>query len=444
MLKGKMVKILKTKQNLQVYEDWPVYVWIANTYRNRLKNYRKKDLNILKWLVKLSIINAKNADGALENQFQKLGYTVEEVTFLNFVMALRATHPDHLLKQSLVMERLALNVLKTFLPGSVGYPQQAYELCSYILKTYQLLPVCIDGHNKIQECLFDILEVKNIPSFLALYPFHEYGQKEWHYIDLLDSKWDPLAQALTRKEFDFCVCETLIGKDYTKEELVQYLEKYKVLIGEDYTQGFWEKTDYSLRKVFKILSEKGIIDIIRIMEEFIQSYKADPDMFLSRKENPVYKKWNCMMSYIYLVMEKVENETAFLLLKLVITELGMQEIGSFIKSWNILERSFSLARYEIKNESCEIFRPFLSREEHRELFGWIEKHIFLEQTEEYPNFLIAILLQESTGIWMERKEAEALVKAVLPYAKNKVQKESLFETVNSSSIKKSRTDAIGK
>ena len=67
-------------------------------------------MNILKWLVKLSITNAKNADGALENQFQKLGYTVEEVTFLNFVMTLRATHPDHLLKQSLVMERLALNV----------------------------------------------------------------------------------------------------------------------------------------------------------------------------------------------------------------------------------------------------------------------------------------------------------------------------------------------
>lgn len=384
-------------------------------------------MNILKWLVKLSITNAKNADGTLENQFQKLGYTVEEVTFLNFVMALRSTHPDHLLKQSLVMECLALNVLKTFLPGSVEYPQQAYELCSYILETYKLFPVCIDGHNKIQECLFDILEVKNIQSFLVLYPFHEYGQKEWHYIDLLDPKWDSLAQALTRKEFDFCVCETLIGKDYTKEELVQYLEKYKVLIGEDYTQVFWEKAEYSLRKVFKILSEKGIIDIIRIMEEHIQSYKANPDMFLKRKKEPVLEKWRYMMSYINLVMEKVENESSFLLLNLVITELGMQEIGSFIKPWNILEHAFSLTRYDIKNESSEIFRPFLCREEHRELFGWIEKHIFLEQTEEYPDFLIAILLQESTGIWMERKEAEELVKEVFPYAKDNIQKESLLE-----------------
>lgn len=427
LLKGKMVKILETKQNLQVYEDWPVYVWIANTYRNRLKNHRKKDLNILKWLVKLSITNAKNADGALENQFQKLGYTVEEVTFLNFVMTLRATHPDHLLKQSLVMERLALNVLKTFLPGSVEYPQQAYELCSYILKTYQLLPVCIDGHNKIQECLFDILEVKNIQSFLVLYPFHEYGRKDWHYIDLLDSKWDHLAQALTREEFDFCVCETLIGKDYTKEELAKYLEKYKVLLGEDYKQVFWEKAEYSLQKVFKILSEKGMIDIIRITEVFIQSYKGNPDMFLKRKEDPVFNKWNCMMSYINLATEKIENENAFLFLKLVITESGMQEISSFLNPWNILEHAFSLTRYDIQRESCEIFRPFLSREEHRELFDWIEKHIFPEKTEEYPNFLIAILLQESTGIWMERKEAEELVKAVFPYAKDNAQKERLLE-----------------
>jgi len=427
LLKGKVAACLGSRRTISVYEDWPVYVWIANTYRNRLKNHRKKDLNILKWLVKLSITNAKNADGALENQFQKLGYTVEEVTFLNFVMTLRATHPDHLLKQSLVMERLALNVLKTFLPGSVEYPQQAYELCSYILKTYQLLPVCIDGHNKIQECLFDILEVKNIQSFLVLYPFHEYGRKDWHYIDLLDSKWDHLAQALTREEFDFCVCETLIGKDYTKEELAKYLEKYKVLLGEDYKQVFWEKAEYSLQKVFKILSEKGMIDIIRITEVFIQSYKGNPDMFLKRKEDPVFNKWNCMMSYINLATEKIENENAFLFLKLVITESGMQEISSFLNPWNILEHAFSLTRYDIQRESCEIFRPFLSREEHRELFDWIEKHIFLEKTEEYPNFLIAILLQESTGIWMERKEAEELVKAVFPYAKDNAQKERLLE-----------------
>ena len=427
LLKGKGAACLESRRTISVYEDWPVYVWIANTYRNRLKNHRKKDLNILKWLVKLSITNAKNADGALENQFQKLGYTVEEVTFLNFVMTLRATHPDHLLKQSLVMERLALNVLKTFLPGSVEYPQQAYELCSYILKTYQLLPVCIDGHNKIQECLFDILEVKNIQSFLVLYPFHEYGRKDWHYIDLLDSKWDHLAQALTREEFDFCVCETLIGKDYTKEELAKYLEKYKVLLGEDYKQVFWEKAEYSLQKVFKILSEKGMIDIIRITEVFIQSYKGNPDMFLKRKEDPVFNKWNCMMSYINLATEKIENENAFLFLKLVITESGMQEISSFLNPWNILEHAFSLTRYDIQRESCEIFRPFLSREEHRELFDWIEKHIFLEKTEEYPNFLIAILLQESTGIWMERKEAEELVKAVFPYAKDNAQKERLLE-----------------
>lgn len=225
----------------------------------------------------------------------------------------------------------------------------------------------------------------------------------------------------------FCVCETLIGKDYTKEELAKYLEKYKVLLGEDYKQVFWEKAEYSLQKVFKILSEKGMIDIIRITEVFIQSYKGNPDMFLKRKEDPVFNKWNCMMSYINLATEKIENENAFLFLKLVITELGMQEISSFLNPWNILEHAFSLTRYDIQRESCEIFRPFLSREEHRELFGWIEKHIFLEKTEEYPNFLIAILLQESTGIWMERKEAEELVKAVFPYAKDNAQKERLLE-----------------
>mgnify|MGYP000205258944 CR=1 FL=1 len=49
LLKGKMAKILETKQNLQVYEDWPIYVWSANTCGDCGETTKERYLEILEF-----------------------------------------------------------------------------------------------------------------------------------------------------------------------------------------------------------------------------------------------------------------------------------------------------------------------------------------------------------------------------------------------------------
>ena len=86
LLKGKVVACLESRRTISVYEDWPVYAWVTGKYDKRLKNDRTKDVAVLKRLMKLSRINAENANGILIGQLEKSCYTKEEVIFLNGIL----------------------------------------------------------------------------------------------------------------------------------------------------------------------------------------------------------------------------------------------------------------------------------------------------------------------------------------------------------------------
>ena len=70
-------------------------------------------------------------------------------------------------------------------------------------------------------------------------------------------------------------------------------------------------------------------------------------------------------------------------------------------------------------------RPLLERGVHQELFMWIEEHLFLTDVGNYISFLRSILLKDSTGLWMEPKEAMQMAKEILPYLEDSSGKETL-------------------
>lgn len=89
---------------------------------------------VLKRLMKLSRINAENANGILIGQLEKSCYTKEEVIFLNGVLTRSESGLGQLDQESLTAEKIAVNVLKTFLPGKELYPDAVYKLCKTLLR----------------------------------------------------------------------------------------------------------------------------------------------------------------------------------------------------------------------------------------------------------------------------------------------------------------------
>lgn len=441
-LKGKIAACFGRERSLSVYDDWHLYAWIATKYEKRLKNDRTKETVTLKQLVKLSKTNAANANGALEEQFIKNGYKKEEVIFLNGILTGARRYLD---PNSLTAEKIAVRVLKTFLPGEKMYPDVVYELCETLLRKYACFPVHLGGQEKIQKCL-DGMKVENVRTFLTLFPFRENGVKEWHYINLNQKKWHCLAAQLKEDEFDECVNDTLRNGTLEKPELESYLAAYQKLTGREYTENFWKKTDYYLCDVFHLLSENEILDVTGLMKQFLKEYQgtrnkeADPDVletvpFIGKEDTgenqtgevqkAFREKWNSILYYLKAEMESLSATTSFSMLKLVITEIGIEGIPGILEPWNMLQRSFSLYSYGISRGECEICRPLLERCAHQELFMWIEEHLFLTDFGDYIGFLKSILLKDSTGLWMEPEEARQMAKEILPYLKNSCEKETL-------------------
>ena len=417
-IKQKLADSFSKNRKISVFTEWNLFVWMAGKVMKKLKGYRKKDLDILKLLVKLTGTNAKNADAVLEKRMRMFGYSDKETAFLNFVLMYFVERPDRISLSGLTAEKIGLNVLEAFLPGKETYPEEAYVLCSRILRTYGKLSVRIDGKERLEKCMNETFRVENVKTFLTLFPFRSNEPEEWHYIDLTEEKWDPLVKELSSEEFEACVTDTLKGKTYSTKSLLKYLERYENLTGSRYQDVFWKKSEPELYAVFNRLILHGILDGKKYLEEFVKDYKnEDPDL---------EKKWEFMAGYLKSEIKGLCNEHSYLMLKFLINEIGMDGC-EFLSPWRILKETFSLGYYAIQHRECEFFSPVLGKEEHRELFSTVEKKFFYEYPDIYPEYLTALLLKESTALWLEQSEAYELSKLLLPFISDSYRRETLYQ-----------------
>ena len=129
---------------------------------------------------------------------------------------------------------------------------------------------------------------------------------------------------------------------------------------------FWKKIDYDLRHVFHLLSENEILDAVGLMKQFLKEYREmrnkepDQDAFepipfigeadtgenqTGEAEKVFGEKWDSMLYYLKADMEDINTMTSFSMLKLVITQIGIEGIPGILEPWSMLQRSFSLYPY---------------------------------------------------------------------------------------------------
>lgn len=200
--------------------------------------------------------------------------------------------------------------------------------------------------------------------------------------------------------------------------MLKYLERYENLTGKRYQDVFWKKSEPELHVVFNRLILHGILNGKKYLEEFVKDYKnEEPDL---------EKKWEFMAVYLKSEIKGLCNEHSYPMLKFLINEIGMDGC-EFLSPWRILKETFSLGYYAIQHRECEFFSPVLGKEEHRELFSMVEKKFFYEYPDIYPEYLTALLLKESTALWMEQSEAYELSKLLLPFISDSYRRETLYQ-----------------
>ena len=61
-----------------------------------------------------------------------------------------------------------------------------------------------------------------------------------------------------------------------------------------------------------------------------------------------------MLYYLKADMEDINTMTSFSMLKLVITQIGIEGIPGILEPWSMIQRTFSLYPYGISRGECEI------------------------------------------------------------------------------------------
>lgn len=400
-VKNRLNDCLGIRRKISVFEDGEVYLWIAEHLQERMKGYRKKDMDSLKYLLRLPFVNAAGSNG-LQDKLIDHGYSMEEIRFLNMELIWKARLQEKIPRDSITAEKIALDVCRGFLGSKKEYPRSVYELCDNLCSHYENFSIKINGWENIFEALGENLEINSVAAYQLLYGYKEtrHAEKKWKYIDLTDSTWDPLYEWMDKKEFDECVAVTLAGKEYCKEELECYLKNYQRLTGKDYLRHFWERKDHTLYTVFESLSEGMFLNPVSLIHQFLEEYRCD--------QEEAAEKWLTMSFYLKKYMEKIKSVKAFEMMKLLIHEFGVSEKCFLFPLASIVRNSFSIDSYDIKNKKPNLFRPFLGITEHRLLFLWAEELVFYENPELYPKFLFDVLNDEDTLLWMPLADARKI------------------------------------
>lgn len=407
-VKGKLNERLGKKREIVVYENADIYIWLAEHFQEKMKGYRKKDMDALKYLIRLPFANA-NGTGVLQKKLIENGYSIEEIQFLNMALIWNVRTADGISRDSITAERIAVDVCRQFLHGQEEYPQPVYQLCKNLCNYYREFSIKINGWENIFEAAGSSVEVSNTAIYRVLHSFKKakHVKTEWHHIDLTDAKWDSLFEWLGEEEFDSCVTDTLSEREYSRQQLSLYLERYKEITKKEYSRYFWQKEDYEYVSVFWKLADFGILEPVMLIREFLDEYRED--------KKTAETKWKNIAFYLKRYMDGINSENAFEMMKPLVDAFGISDQCMLFPLANMIRDSFSLRDYEIRHGETEVFRPFLDAEAHRQIFMWAEEYVISQNPEKYVKFLLAILVDEDNFIWLPRSDAKDIALEMLEH-----------------------------
>lgn len=403
-------RLLGTERKFSIYDCKEVYIWLTEKFSHRLNGYRKKDMEVLKYLFRLPFSYAKEGSTARKKLIEA-GYSKREIMFLSMVLLFQTDLYTKLKIDGLTAERMAVETCLLFLSGQEDCPQEAYELCRLLFKNYRYFPVCLEGETGILDYLYCRLEVQNIKTYQLLFQCDDYKERHinWFLIDLTDTKWHGLKQVLEADDFENWVLETLEQSTYTPEQVKQYLTAYFSLTGEEITNVFWKCNNYELHSLFSMFVEWGYID----PKELLDQYLNEAEM----AENKMREKWVHIVYYLQTYMKGIRTLESYDCFIKLIERFEISDQSSMFEIKKMLWDSVGIkskCRQGISYCSLDIIRPFLSIEEHQELFRILERHIFHEYTESYVDFLAQILGDTNNFLWFDRKEAEKIFERLIP------------------------------
>lgn len=367
MFKEQLKKLIGNKKTIEVFDNIGIFNWLIKKLYPIINKSRSKDDELFRGLINIPTALIKK-DNKTYNILKDSNYSNEEIAYLNYaVLQYRPVPKTVRIGRSIVEEKIAVNMCEILLNSEKDYSDNIYNYIKNIISKYKKFDIKCNGYQRIKDALENSVNIKNPRTFIELY---EIMDRKIFSFDILDEKWDIIATEFEFEDYRNLFDNYLLFNNYNREHILQAIEKYNKLANSLYIDSFYI-FHYRREGIYSKLVEADIIDL----KEYYLTY-------INSKEK--YGNIEHLKNYV----SKIYNRKAFLFLKYFLQEHTIEETDNL--GFN-LKWMYSLGSYY---PEINIKRDFLSPEENKELFYWINEYVFKKSPELYIKFITCTLKTE--------------------------------------------------
>lgn len=392
------------KRTISLLRNIGILEWLITVYQPVIKKSRRRETYVLKALMKLPYTYAKE-DSKVFQTLHSAGYDRMEIVFANSYMVLTDRIYDGPQKEGITAEKIAAECCITFLNHKEELELELYDYLAMLFEKYAEFSVKYQGNEGIWNAVSTQIHPSNPKTVLWMIENLKEAGRFPYCFDVYDAKWDVLSDNLdSRKYCELFAYQMTRKKDITLEDLQKRLVRYQQLTGREFLQEFheyWEGAESS----FNLLVEYNII----CLWNYFEAYKDEPK---ERGETP--KELQLLWDYV----KNVKNRKAFCFVQQFINVYGLARICHFFGCWKKFHGAYvsGLGQYHREDARINIKRIFLSEDEQRQLFSWIDESVFREEPEYYYRFVKAALNNETVRAIYPKEELKEAYQVMVKYS----------------------------
>ena len=406
--KPQLINLLGKDRTMPASGNMKIYWWLVKRFClcSKIKESRTKDMALFRAFMELPVAFVKTGsrhhDVLLDN-----GYTAEDIIYLNSYIIRNRPFSGTIDVNSIVAEKIAVEMCRTFINSENTHHAEVYEHLEWLLEKYEKFVIKITGYEGIYKAVEKEIKIINPQTFIWLYklvyPKDNYSYNNYRLdnnvfrFDIMDEKWDILSREFASGVYLNLFNKQLIRNDeYTKEHLTEIIEKYDTLTGLSYLEQFETEFSYGRDSIFALMVEKSIINIVDI-------FKSRPEMANVTDEDKDNDR-PAMLHYIRNYIKGINSRESFDFFRYFFGEYNFNDMHRILLAGPDYhgyrnKDSFFLdvlykgpARsYGDTNLRFTIKRPFLSDDEHRELFGWLDDYMLQYKADNYIEYAVTML-----------------------------------------------------
>lgn len=370
-LHEQFVRLFQMGHTLPLEQNSGILEWFIHFYEEQVKSYRGKADLVLRTLMKLPYMNMKQ-DSREFAVLQNAGYSDREIIVANSLMIWAKRIPDRLSSNSIPAERIAATCCEVLLNQPEPLPEDFYEYVEGLLGCYKEFSIKYEGFPNLWQAVKNRLAPSAPQTILWM---RTHIREEFPYrFDVFDTRYDILAKELERESYMELFVEQLLYSR-TAIPLKRWLARYHELTGGDLTEYFNRYHRYDER-LFALMVERKAIDLW----QFFEQHKAD-----SADTRPLKHIQNYAVA--------VSSWRCFRFVQKLLEQYTFSELHKIFGRWFQFHEGFvkKEGNYSTTCLKTRIARPFLTAEQHRQLYEWVDASVFQMEPEKYDAFVLSAL-----------------------------------------------------